>query len=87
MDNIFADNISRADFLGGMIRLELSAPVPGPNGEAVVAPSGQVIYMPLEGFLRSAQMVDDFLKKLIEAGLVTHNPAQPAPPTSPNFTE
>ncbi|MBF0562429.1 MAG: hypothetical protein HQL37_10500 [Alphaproteobacteria bacterium] len=86
MIDIFAHSISRADFLEGMVRLELVTLVPGENAPDAVAK--HAIYLPLEGFLRAASTMDNFLRELSKAGIVKSASPPPAPQHgsgSPNF--
>ena len=89
MNDIFANGIGRADLLNGMVRLELVTLVPGADGTAAPQ-SSQALWLPLEGFLRSAATVEGLIAELAKAGLIRPPPSAaagvPAPaPASPNF--
>jgi hypothetical protein len=89
MDEIFAHGIGRADFLNGMVRLELVTLTPGGDGTPVAEPK-RVLWMPLDGFLRSAATIEGLIRELAKAGVVRDAPqAVSGPPAvavaSPNF--
>ena len=64
MDNFFAHSISRVDYVGGLVRLELATIVPASaptGGEARLEPY-KAVFLPLDGFLNSVLdkgLVDD----------------------------
>jgi hypothetical protein len=89
LDEIFAHGIGRADLLNGMVRLELLTLVPGTDGAPSSEPQ-RVLWLPLEGFLRSAATIEGFVGELRKAGVVRAAPhaaaGAPAPAVlSPNF--
>ncbi|MFN3077339.1 MAG: hypothetical protein ABT940_10745 [Alphaproteobacteria bacterium] len=70
-EEFFADTVRRADFVGGMIRLEFATLVPSDTqGEAPKLESRRMEIMPLEGFLNAYSVMQDLLRKLQEAGVV-----------------
>lgn len=72
IEEFFTDTISRVDFIGGMIRLELSTLTPSatPEAQPQLQPRRTAI-MPLEGFLHAHDVMLDLLEKLKKAGIVT----------------
>ncbi len=93
MTELFAHGIGRADFMNGMVRLELITLVPGGDGAPISEPQ-RVLWIPLDGFLRSAATIEGLIGQLAEAGVVRRAPAagaatSPAPAVatalSPNF--
>jgi len=82
MDNFFAHSISRVDYVGGLVRLELATVVPAANpngGEARLEPY-KVVFLPLDGFLNSVGVVQGLVQKLVDAGVVTANQPVPTAP-------
>lgn len=74
LEDVFADTVSRVDFIGGMIRMELSTLTPATKPEeSPVLEARRTIVMPLEGFLHSHDVMLDLLDKLKKAGIVTRN--------------
>jgi hypothetical protein len=84
MHEFFAHGIGRADVLDGMVRLELVTLSPGPDGVPIPEPS-RILWLPLEGFLRSAAVIDGLRGELAKAGLVRTGPRAGVVPASPNF--
>ncbi len=90
MNEIFAHAVGRADFLSGMVRLELVTLAPGADGGEPVAEPQRVLWLPLDGFLRSAATIEGLIGELTKAGVVRRAPSAAAgAPTpaaaSPNF--
>jgi len=89
MEEMFAHGIGRADFMNGMVRLELVTMVPGSGPTPAVEPR-KVLWLPLDGFLRSAATMEGLIGELAKAGIVRPGPSAasgpPAPAAaSPNF--
>ncbi len=83
MEPVFAHTIGRADFIGGAVRLELVTFQPDPTigSTATTAQVSQVVFLPLDGFLKSVSVLDNLVQQFARAGLI--QPAQPpAPPTT-----
>ena len=72
---IFAHGIGRVDLLGGTVRIELSLlnPSEQPNGAPVPKPC-QAIYMPVEGFIQGVGALEQFVRKMADAGVIRLTP-------------
>ena len=80
-NEIFAHGIGRIDLLGGTVRIELSLlnPSDQPNGAPVAAPR-QAVYMPVEGFIQGVGALEQFIRKMADAGVIRLTPADQAQP-------
>ena len=70
---MFADGVGEITLSGGMVRMDLVALAGSQVGENV-NPKLEVrqrVVMPPEGFLRSFSAMEDLVKQLVKAGLVT----------------
>ena len=75
---IFADGISSIHITGNLVRIDLMTVQPhlkSDNGQPVAEINKRII-MPLEGFVQSLPLQENIVKQLIEAGVLTKNPAE-----------
>ena len=75
---IFADGISSIHITGNLVRIDLMTVQPhlkSDNGQPVAEINKRII-MPLEGFVQSLPLQENIVKQLIEAGILTKNPAE-----------
>ena len=75
---VFADGISSIHITGNLVRIDLMTIQPhlkSDNGQPVVEISKRII-MSLEGFVQSLPLQENIVKQLIEAGVLTKNPAE-----------
>ncbi|CCG42390.1 hypothetical protein PHAMO_380058 [Magnetospirillum molischianum DSM 120] len=98
MKDIFANTISRIDFIDGMIRIELVTLSPsldsiegGGDGQGASIKVRYALYMPLGGFMRSALTQEKFIQEMVSRGILL-TPAAPSQaaedstsPVSPDF--
>jgi len=97
MKDIFANTISRIDFIDGMIRIELvtlSPPAESAEGGTVSDGEGAgikvsyALYMPLGGFMRGALTQEKFIQEMVSRGILltptapSPTPEGPSPPPS-----
>ncbi len=89
MDQIFAHSLGRADFIGGAIRLELITfqPDTALNPSGAKAEVTHVVFMPLEGFLKSVATQEGLVRQLAQVGVIQTTPPpvdqKPAEPAAP----
>jgi len=101
MKDIFANTISRIDFIDGMIRIELVTLSPSletiegatvTDSQSAGVKVRYALYMPLGGFMRGALTQEKFIQELVSRGILmppvapSSDPADPPPPVSPNFS-
>ena len=93
MENIFSHTISRVDYLDGMVRIELVtlAPVAAGQDAADAAANAAVepryaLHMPLGGFMRGALTLENFIRAMVDRGILP-SPAPAAPPAVPPVAE
>lgn len=69
---IYADGFSNISFVNGMVRIDLASTPPGPveNGEPPRAEVHHRIVLTPRAFLQSMGMMQDLMRKLIDAGVV-----------------
>jgi hypothetical protein len=68
MHDVFGDAVSRVDFAGGMVRIELSSlRPPVVEGAASRLEVTQRLVMPLAGFIEAVQTFQELLTKLAPA--------------------
>lgn len=73
MNDIFAHTISRADLVGGMVRLELVTLQPGQANAAPTPEAKNAVFMPLDGFLTSMNTMEGLVKQMVDAGVLKRN--------------
>ena len=91
--DIFVDGVGGIAVTGTLVRLELlSLTEPGTKESQPKFQSSQRLVMPLDGFVRLFGTMENVMKKMVEAGVVTVNkPQTPSitisepEPVSPNF--
>ena len=69
---IYADGFSNISFVNGMVRIDLATTPPGKAGSTAV-PAAEVhhrIVLTPRAFLQSMGMMQDLMRKLVEAGVV-----------------
>ncbi len=82
--HIFADRIVNIVATGPMVRLELGVmKPPAAEGQPPQLEVTQTVVMPLEGFLPSMGLMEDLVRKLVGAGVLTVNPPSPTNPVEP----
>lgn len=69
---IYADGFSNISFVNGMVRIDLASTpaAPATGGEAPAPEVHHRIILTPRAFLQSMGMMQDLMKKLIEAGVV-----------------
>jgi hypothetical protein len=73
--HIFADRIVNIVVTGPIVRLELGViKTPAAEGQNPQLEVTQTVVMPLEGFMPSLGMMEEVVKKLMEAGVLKVNP-------------
>ena len=74
MVEIFAAGVARADLLNGMVRLECVSLVPGAAGEEPKVEPSQVLWLPLDGFLRTVPVLESLIQQMVEKDIIRPNP-------------
>ncbi len=73
-ETIYADEISDIHYTGGMIRMDLGTYVTGEYQEDGSEPrieSNSQVVIPTSGFLESFNNMQEFVNKLLEAGILS----------------
>ena len=71
---IFADGIGQIYFAGGMVRFDfVTLQPPQEKGQNPVPEANLRVIMPPQGFLAAFDSIQQFLNKLIEAGIIKKN--------------
>lgn len=80
----FADGIGNINFSGGMVRIDLVSLNPAQNGQAVTTTPVNRVVMPVNGLLQSFATMQQFIDKLVEAGVLQRQvaPSPEVPPTA-----
>ncbi|MBF0124689.1 MAG: hypothetical protein HQL60_05070 [Magnetococcales bacterium] len=88
---LFADGIGNISVNNGVVRIELVVmdPTAATNNQNPRLEPRQRLIMPIDGFVRSFNIAENVMKKLVEAGVVNMQPpaAAPAPSTLPKPSE
>lgn len=76
----YVDGIGSISFSGGVVRADLVKLIPDPNDNTknTVEVVQRLIISP-QGFLQTANVVNDLVKKLTEAGIIQQRPADDKP--------
>jgi len=73
----FTDGIGNITLMDGIVRFDLVELRAGPDNKPVPARSGSLA-MPLPGFLRTVEQMNQVVNRLVEQGVLTRNaPARP----------
>ena len=70
---VYADGVTNVTFTGGMVRIDLASLKAGPTGgePAPMEIHERVVLTP-QAFLRSMRLLEDIMKKMVDAGV--YNP-------------
>jgi len=82
-DPQFIDEFKRIGLANGIVRIELGVLPPAEEGQQPLLASSGTLVMSLEGFIRSAATIDNFLKQLVAKGVIRREQTPHGTETSP----
>jgi hypothetical protein len=69
-DPQFIDEFKRIGLANGIVRIELGVLPAAEEGQQPLLATSGTLVMSLEGFMRSAATIDNFLKQLVAKGVI-----------------
>lgn len=75
-EELYIDGIGNISFIGGVIRADLvtySAEKKDSNGNPTLMTKQHIILSP-QGFVQSAGAINNLMKKMVDAGIITQKP-------------
>ena len=78
---VYADGVTNVTFTGGMVRIDLASLKAGPTGGKEPAPMEihERIVLTPQAFLRSMRLLEDIMKKMVNAGVYGPSTAPEGP--------